>query len=308
MSALKFTSEQTECEKLEAYRSHYGLNFDIPDSEVKHSVGIINSPPYSLVGHYFSLPSSVQRGTVFLLHGYFDHTGIYGHLIDKCLRLGYAVVIFDLPGHGLSDGETANIDSFKNYTQALNDCLTLAQDQEARKPWFAIGQSTGAAVLIDSILGKELPRQFSFEQIILLAPLFMQSNWQKGEILFTFAKYFVENNRRKFSQNSHDAKFLEFLKTSDELQSRVLPRDWITAMMDYQNRFKLAPVCEQPLHIIQGTGDKTVDWKYNLKAFEEKFPNSISYIIDDARHHMVNESEPFRSKVFSLIDKILVES
>ena len=46
----------------------------------------------------------MTRGTVLICHGYFDYVGLYRHLIAHVLELGYAVLAYDLPGHGLSSG------------------------------------------------------------------------------------------------------------------------------------------------------------------------------------------------------------
>lgn len=84
------------------------------------------------------------RGTTFLVHGYFDHLGLYGHLIEHLLARGQAVVAFELPGHGLSGGEPLAIDSFGDYQRVLSDLLQRCR--HFPKPFNAVGQSTGGAV------------------------------------------------------------------------------------------------------------------------------------------------------------------
>ena len=56
-----------------------------------------------------------SKGSVVIVHGYLDHTGLYGHLIKQLLERQLTVVCFDLIGHGLSSGEPASIDSFDQY-------------------------------------------------------------------------------------------------------------------------------------------------------------------------------------------------
>jgi len=62
---------------------------------------------------------------------------------------------------------------------------------------------------------------------------------------------------------------------------------------------------ETLIHIIQGTGDTTVDWQRNLPLIKNKFPQSTVYKIDDARHHLVNESEDYRAMAFEKVSEIL---
>ena len=54
-----------------------------------------------------------------------------------------------------------------------------------------------------------------------------------------------------------------------------------------------------PINIIQGEEDGTLDWRYNVKLFEEKFPNMTLNLIKGAGHHMVNEREDLREKIFA---------
>ena len=305
-----------EAEQLHAaYARYYGLNFSElePDlANARTSIGTFTSGAYELVCQHF-LPSVYPpRKTAFLLHGYFDHAGLYRHLIKHLLRRDIAVVIFDLPGHGLSSGATASIRSFQEYSEALVDCLELAQQQQVASPWVAIGQSTGAAIFMDALLenrlGKEEEKAFSLQDFILLGPLLRPKHWSRTKILFSLSRLFAASTPRKFSKNSHDAEFLEFLESKDELQSRILPRDWVQAMIDYINRFEAALRHERSLQIIQGRGDGTVEWETNIPKIVEKFPGSRVHWVDEAGHHLVNESVHYREQVFAIIDRILDSS
>lgn len=286
-----------------AYSDHYGLRFNQHSHLESHRIGIIESSRFQLVCQYFSVSIKHQRGTVFLVHGYFDHAGLYGNLIKYCLMHGLAVVVFDLPGHGLSSGKLSSIESFNQYSEAFLSCVTEAGEQLINKPRFAIGQSMGAAVLINCIIEKIFPPQ-DFDHIILLAPLLYPRKWNVMRFLFPLVSCFFSSMKRNFSTNSHDQEFLDFLRTSDSLQSKNLPVDWLLAMVDYQKRFAEFPTKVQKFSIIQGTADETVDWKYNIKKIEEKFIGSKVYLVNGGMHHLVNESKDYREHVFSLINQL----
>ena len=291
-----------------AYEKFYGLNFLELDSDLesmRSTIGTFSSGTYELVCQHFLPSTRPPRKTAFLLHGYFDHAGLYRHLIKHLLKSDIAVVIFDLPGHGLSSGAIASINSFQEYSAALLACLKLAKQQNVASPWIGIGQSTGGAIFMDALLESGLEKQFSLQNYILLGPLLRPKQWSRSKILFSLTRLFVASTPRKFSKNSHDAEFLEFLESKDELQSRILPRDWIQAMIDYINRFEAAPRNEQSLQIVQGRGDGTVEWKTNIPEILAKFPGSKVYWVDEAGHHLVNESLHYREQIFAIIDRIL---
>ena len=300
-------------ELLAKYRSHYGLNFD--GQALQHRLGTLSIPAaanagepdarYEIVCQYFQLPKEQEQGTAFLLHGYFDHVGLFVHLIRHCLQLNLSVVIYDQPGHGLSSGKIASIDSFERYTRVLTTCLELAERQGVAGPWYLMGKSTGCAVIMDALQRQASPLLSRVERFVLLAPLLRPHRWGQLQFLFFLLRYLVSKVPRGFPANSHDEDFLDFLANHDQLQSRIIAVDWLQAMHDYQKRFIVAAPMDTPLHIIQGSDDTTVDWKYNLQKITQEFPQAKTYMVTDARHHMVNESLEYRERIFGLISEIL---
>ena len=57
--------------------------------------------------------------------------------------------------------------------------------------------------------------------------------------------------------------------------------------------------------MIQGGGDTTVDWRYNLKIIREKFPAGQLFRVHAAMHHLVGEADAIRGQVFQAIDRYL---
>ncbi len=289
--------------------SKYFSFYNFPQFEsfhkTTHSAGKLSIGTEQVVVQYFQSADTEVTGTVFLLHGYLDHVGLYTHIIDHCLKRHFNVVIFDQIGHGLSTGEPASIDSFDTYSKTLSQVLTRAVKADLPRPWHCIGQSTGGAVIMDSLLKGNLEITNEITGYTLLAPLLRPFAWKKSRVLFTISRPFLASTKRAFSKNSHDEKFLYFLKHADPLQSQRLQRDWIVAMIRYQQGFAAAPHSQAPLKIIQGTDDTTVDWKYNIARIQEKFPKAQVHLVEKARHHLVNESSDYRTQVFALLDRFL---
>ena len=287
---------------LRTYRDHYGLRFAPDSGPVHHSLGVFAGGGEQLAAQYFA-PAAPHppRGTIFLLHGYLDHAGIYRHPLGWCLDQGYAAFIFDLPGHGLSSGAMAGVDNFARYCDALSQALALAAEQRLARPWFAIGQSTGGAILMDSILHHRLLETHALAGIALLAPLVRILRHHRGRLAYLLSGWFVDGTPRLYAASSHDRAFLDFLRNGDDLQSARIPRSWIGAMFDYGERFAAAAPNPAPLTVVQGTGDDTVDWKFNLPAIRGKFPAAKEVLVPGARHHLVNESREFRDPVFGAL-------
>lgn len=238
------------------------------------------------------------RGTVFVVHGYFDHAGLYRHLLAMLLARGFQVVLWDLPGHGLSSGEHAAIDDFAAYVACLRTVQAAVQAQTlAPGPWLGIGQSTGAAILATDAL--ERPRVAPWAGLALLAPLVRPWGWHRASALHRLVHPFTRTIARRYRPNSHDAAFVAFIRRHDPLQHWQLSLVWVAAMRRWMARFKRYAPCELPTLMLQGEQDRTVDWRYNLAVMAEKFPRAQIYRHPRARHHLVNEALPIREALFA---------
>lgn len=98
---------------------------------------------------------------------------------------------------------------------------------------------------------------------------------------------------------------MRFIAEDDPLQARYLMVDWVSSLRVYLNDFSRAPQSGIPLSIIQGTGDTTVDWRYNLTSLQAKFPLAETFLIEGARHHLVNESGEYQERLFAIINGIV---
>ena len=280
------------------YFRFYGLDF--PDlADVSHQFGYFDAGDYRISLHYYA--QDRPRGTVFIQHGYYDHIGIYTHPIRYCLTRGYNVIAYDQPGHGLSTGARATIPDFDDYQATLTACLDLCRDQ-CPAPWLVLGQSMGGAITMTHLLTNPAS---PFVKAILFAPLVRPAGWRVGQWLHALGKYFISGQNRKFVKNSHDKEFLRFLREDDFLQARDLPMQWVTALKHWINEFQQLGTNDIDMLILQGTNDQTVDWKYNMKIVNAKFPNSRIHFLPSGGHQLVNESVSYRTEIFDHIDHFL---
>lgn len=284
---------------VQEYFRHYGLDFETSLPGVSHHIGLFESGHYDLACQLFLREGS--RGTVFVVHGYFDHVGLYSSLIGHLLSKNYSVIAFDLPGHGLSSGERASIPSFSHYDQALSDCVARCHG-ELPTPWHVIGQSTGGAAVMSFIMRQRHP---VFDGVVLLAPLVRPLHWHLGRLAYGALGRFRDQMPRRFNVNSHDTEFLEFVASGDPLQSRHLKLAWVAALDQWLKWFLQLPASSAALLVVQGESDATVDWRYNLKVIAKKFPDAKFIRLVDAHHHLVGESGEVRGEVFEAIDRYL---
>ena len=283
------------------YWKFYGINFSETMAGISQTIGFVESEKFDVCCQVFTPEKSVA--TCFVVHGYLDHTGLYGHLIKKLLELSYTVVTIDLPGHGLSSGKRADIDTFFSYEEALqsvlNQCGTLP------RPWHGIGQSTGCSVLLLSLIRSPVN---NFSKTVLFAPLVRPNYWIKGKLLQPIVSLFRDEWPRYFSPNSHDSNFLSFVKNKDSFQSRVLPFGWLKSMRQWVAWILKQKRIEACMLVLQGGEDATVDGEFNVKALEKRVTDIRVSHHTEARHHLVNESEEIRELLFTELERFLSAS
>ena len=291
LPAYAEAGEATELQQ--AFCRYYGIDFTASHPGLQYRVGTVQSGEFGLAVHCW-----LQEGAssnLLLLHGYFDHSGLFGKLIEHGLSRNCNVLIFDLPGHGLSSGDPAVIDDFADYSRAIHSVLGAAQWPQL--PLWVMAQSTGCAALV------EYTRHFPwpFAATVLLAPLVRPAGWKSGRLAHAVLRHFVDSIERKFPRNSSDPEFLEFLKR-DPLQSLRLPVRWVTALRAWQAALPSANLVVGKALIIQGDADQTVDWRFNLEFYQILFPGSEVEILPGAGHQLANESAQLRQAYLERVD------
>lgn len=301
--AVQADCEWPQSDAAQAYLNAYGINFAQEFDHVTHGFGCVKTAEFRIAAHYW-LPENPQ-GTLVLVHGYYDHVGVFAHPIRFALEHNFAVLAFDLPGHGLSSGEPAAINSFNQYGDVLAEIL----QQSAAimpQPLYALGQSTGCAVLMNYLWRYASTRNAveHFAKLALCSPLVLPRAWRgyhMGRFAYAILRHFIQRIPRSFGASSHDEKFNQFIREQDPLQVNYVSLRWIGAMKAWhQNVLQLAPLQKEIL-LVQGTGDLTVDWRYNLPLIQRKLPETKIIYVQDAGHQLVNENEHYRSQVFAAI-------
>lgn len=279
--------------QVQAYRRYYGLQHH-PEIHSRLGWVEVQGRRVAVQGWWHDN----ARATLLLLHGYYDHMGLYRHVFDWALAMNFAVLSCDLPGHGLSEGAPASIDDFAEYQAVLAALLRAAEELHLPLPWHLFGQSTGGAILLDYLL-TGAPRP-DLGQTVLLAPLVRPYAWPRAKLSYQLLSPFVSQIARRYSDNSGDETFLDFVRR-DPLQAQILPTAWVGALARWIPRIESAPASAQRPLIIQGDADTTVDWQHNLGVLQDKFRRAEQLILPGARHHLVNEGKEQRQRLFALL-------
>ncbi len=94
-------------------------------------------------------PDTAPKAVVALVHGHGEHIGRFGHVGEAFTKAGYAVMGFDLRGHGRSGGPRGHTPSIEALMQDIDLFLEQVRERYPRLPVFLYGHSIGGALVLN---------------------------------------------------------------------------------------------------------------------------------------------------------------
>lgn len=264
------------------FRAFYGWN----DSTGEWNYDLVETRLHQKVAvHNFKNPEIAEsKGTLFVIHGYLEHTALRLPIIAQAIQQGWTVCGIDLIGHGLSTGTPAHINDFNEYVLTLETALRY---KPWPKPWRFAGHSTGCAVELLYVEKNGNP----FEWSILEAPLVRTVLWKPSMVAKRLLKGAINTLPRRNAGLSKSMTYFSLLKR-DPLYLNKVPISWFDALEHYVEETNRWSVLPGTFLILQGDSDTVVDWQYNVPFLENHIENPHIEIIKGGKHHLLRDEGP----------------
>ena len=91
-------------------------------------------------------PDGTPRAVIVLVHGFNAHSGYMIWAAEQFARHGLAVYALDLRGRGRSEGERFFIEEFSDYTNDVDQLVTIAKSANPGLPIYVLGHSAGGVI------------------------------------------------------------------------------------------------------------------------------------------------------------------
>ena len=258
---------------------------------------------------YRCRPAEPERARLVLSHGLGEHSGRYGHVMDRLAGQGISVWAIDHQGHGQSGGSRGHIDRFDQYLKDLKQVVDMARKGKPEDmKCFLLGHSMGGLIVlrfaelftdaVDGVLASSPG----------LAPA-MKIPVVKGgaaKLISNIWPTLTFDNELEPSNLSHDPSIVQAY-INDPLVNRRISARWFTeflSAMDGTNA-NVAAIRIPTLMQVAGS-DRLVEPQTSKKFFESlTTKDKTLFFYDDLYHEIYNELGQNREKVLNDLAKWL---
>lgn len=249
------------------------------------------------------VPSSYKKVMVFQ-HGFGEHSGRYGHLIDALNGEGFAFYGLDSRGHGHTEGKRGHVDQFQQLVDDLADLIRIAKEETKQEKIVLLGHSLGGIIVLQYTL--QGTNQENLQCLVVSSGgLKIQMDAEK-KIKLGIAKMLARIAPAKTLPANLDLKYLSHdLSEVEAYQKDPLVHGMISFQMAV-NTVSLGEVIYDkashisiPIYILHGTGDGIVSCE-GSRILYEKIPASVDKTLrmyEGLYHETFNELPADRSRV-----------
>jgi acylglycerol lipase len=131
-------------------------------------------------------PKAESQAVVCLVHGLGEHSGRYAHLAAALAPAGYALLAFDLRGHGRSGGPHGHASTYEVLLDDIALLLGQAAQRFPAQPRFLYGHSLGGNLALVYTLRRQPQLAGVISTSPLLLPAFDPPAWKValGRVLY----------------------------------------------------------------------------------------------------------------------------
>lgn len=246
-------------------------------------------------------PDIDPLGVVCLVHGLGEHSGRYAHLGEVLTTSGYALMAFDLRGHGKSQGKRGHSPSNEAYMDDITHLLAEAAQRYSNLPSFLYGHSLGGIL----VLYYALHRRPNLTGVIASAPgLRTVLETQKLKIFFarvmgTFLPGLSMPSGLDPATISSDPSVVQDYINDPLVHDRATLGFAKNTLQAIGWTFEHASEFPLPLLLMHGTGDK-IAFPEGSQEFAKLVPGDCTIKLWDGLSHEIH-NEPEKGEVIAYL-------
>lgn len=248
---------------------------------------------------------SAPKGIVVVTHGYAEHCGRYHEVANVIIQAGWAVLTYDVRGHGKSPGVRGYVGAFHEYTDDLRSVMKVARGLvPAPVPLVLLGHSHGSLITLraacDGVDANALIVSSPYLALRMTVP-----GWKKlfAKVASRIAPKLAQPNGIKADQLTHD-KEMQRIHDADPLNFNVATSRWFVESSKAQDEVAANAIrITLPSTWLVGADDPITD-PAQSKRVASSMKNADYHELQGFLHEVFNEVD--RAQAFELLTKTLV--
>ncbi len=247
------------------------------------------------------LPDAGIQAVICLVHGLGEYSGRYANLAAALVQAGFALVSFDLRGHGRSQGKRGHTSA---YEALINDITCFLDETEKRFPHqrcYLYGHSLGGNL----VLYYALRHQRQLAGVVATAPWLAlplePPAWKVtlAQVLNKLWPSLPMNNGLDNRAMSSDPEVVRRLDEDRLYHHRISPRMFVGVRQAARWILRHAAEFRLPLLLMHGGADSVTSAEASRK-FADLVPGDCTFQLWPGFYHEIH-NEPQQAEVFEYI-------
>jgi len=247
------------------------------------------------------VPGGKPRAAIALVHGHGEHIGRFAHVAAAMAAQGYALLAFDLRGHGKSGGPRGHTPS---YTALMDDVAAFLAQVEGRHPGlprFLYGHSLGGNLVINYALRRrpDLRGVVATDPWLKLAFEPPAVKVALGRMMNGIAPGFTQHSNLDTKGLSHDAAVVSAYDNDPLVHDRMSARLFVEIYNSGLWALEHAAEFPLPLLLMHGAADPITSAAAS-REFAARAGNKITLKVWPDMYHEIH-NEPAKGEVFKVM-------
>ncbi len=228
------------------------------------------------------------RGCVVLVHGFGEHAGRYESVVvPALLQAGWAVLAFDLVGHGHSGGKRGHCQGFGQLIGQVSGALDKAGELYPGKPLVLYGHSLGGNLVLNAVLRGAVSPMGVVASSPYLRLAFQPPSWKLavGKILLRLAPWVTLPAGLDPEGISSQPEEVAAYREDPLIHDRVSPNYSLPVIAAGEWVLEHASRWDRPLLIAHGSDDPIIDPE-GSRILNRQVPGSKLLMLEGNRHEL----------------------